>query len=114
MTASNAPGGTQTATLKQSLSHADQSIRFIAALELAKLGDADSIPALIEGFQADGFITRLYQAGRTLATLGDAAVPALTDALTAANETVCVGAFPSTINRLDDPTCSLILGMSRK
>lgn len=78
--------------LKQSLTDADQSTRFVAALELAKQGDTESIPALIEGFQADNIITRLYQAGQLLITLGDASVPALTAALTAAHETVRVDA----------------------
>jgi HEAT repeat protein len=92
MTEPGTPDSRRLAMLKQSLNDADQSIRFNAGLDLAKLGDADSIPALIEGFQADSFITRLFHAGQALTVLGDAAVPALTDALNSDNETVRVDA----------------------
>lgn len=78
--------------LKQALTAADQSARFVVALELAKQGDPESIPALIEGFQTDNFITRLYQAAQSLTNLRDVAVPALTAALTAEHETVRVDA----------------------
>ena len=99
-----APDTQRIAALKQSLKDADQSVRFVAALELAKLGDMDSIPALIEGFQADGFITRLFQAGQALTTLGQAAVPALAKALTADQETVRVAAA-YTLWKID-PACA--------
>ena len=92
MAESNPPDPERILTLKQSLNSADLSVRFNAALDLAKLGDAAGIPALIEGFQADSFVTRMFHAAKVLATLGEAAVPALTDALTADSETVRVDA----------------------
>ncbi|MBV7330795.1 HEAT repeat domain-containing protein [Chloroflexi bacterium TSY] len=92
MTNLQTPDTQQIATLKQSLNASDQSIRLNAALDLAKLGDADSIPALIEGFQADNLVTRLFHAGEALTELGDVAVPALTAALDADHETVRVDA----------------------
>ncbi|MBV7333389.1 HEAT repeat domain-containing protein [Chloroflexi bacterium TSY] len=92
MTEPKTLGPQQIADLKQSLADVDLSIRFNAALDLAKVGDTDSIPVLIEGFQANSFATRLFHAGQALISLGEAAIPALTDALASEHETVRVDA----------------------
>jgi HEAT repeat protein len=78
--------------LRESLNSADSSVRFNAALDLAKQGDAASIPALIEALAHESPVVRLFHASPALVSLGQAALPALEAALQSPNSQVRVDA----------------------
>ena len=78
--------------LKANLHSDDLSVRFNAGLDLVKLGKVDGIPVLIEAFEHESAVMRLFHAGRTLIELGEPAVPALNNALLSDNIQVRVAA----------------------
>lgn len=82
----------QTTQLKQALQSEDAAVRFNAGLDLSKAGDPAGIPALIEAFEQESIVVRLFHASQALRKLGDLAVPALTTALTSPNPQVQMAA----------------------
>ena len=69
--------------LKQALDSEDASIRFNAGLDLVKAGDPAGVPALIEAFEHDSSVLRIFHASTALVKLGKPAIPALLEALNA-------------------------------
>ncbi|MFN8490502.1 MAG: HEAT repeat domain-containing protein [Caldilineaceae bacterium] len=82
----------QIAKLKQALQSDDAAVRFNAGLDLAKVGNPTGIPALIEAFEQESIVVRLFHASQALRKLGELAVPALSTALAAPNPQVQMAA----------------------
>ena len=71
--------------IRRALRSDDQAVRFNAGLDLAKLGDLDGLPAVIEGLGHYSGVLRNFHAGKALIGLGEGAVPALSTALDSDN-----------------------------
>jgi HEAT repeat protein len=87
-------------TLKEALRSDDASIRFNAGLDLVRQKDVAGIPALIEAFEHESGVVRLFHASRALAELGELAVPALMAALASESSLTRVDAA-YTLYRID-------------
>lgn len=78
--------------LKGRLEDPDPTIRFNAGLDLVKRGDPSGVQPLVEAFEHESPVVRLFHAGRALGELGAPAVPALEAALRDARARVRVDA----------------------
>lgn len=67
--------------LIEALRHEDESLRFNAALDLAKIGKAEAIPVLIEALGHKNRPVRFRWAATALEKLGEQVVPTLVKAL---------------------------------